>query len=239
MKMIQWLRSLIFVVQMYVAMVVLAVVFLLPMIFHPRGAFVACKTYCRWVIWTAKWMVDLKTEVRGSPPKGEVMVAAKHQSFFDILIIFLHLPRARFIMKQELLYTPIVGQFAYRIGCVPVNRGKGAEAVKKMVADVQSGRSESGQLVIYPQGTRVPPGEKRPYKIGTAVLYEATEQACVPVAVNVGAFWPKRGIMRKPGTAVVEFLDPIEPGLPTQEFMERLEGAIEPASDRLLEEARL
>ncbi|MGV6840078.1 MAG: lysophospholipid acyltransferase family protein [Planktomarina sp.] len=237
--MIQWLRSLIFVVQMYVAMVVLAVVFLLPMIFHPRGAFVACKTYCRWVIWTAKWMVDLKTEVRGSPPKGEVMVAAKHQSFFDILIIFLHLPRARFIMKQELLYTPIVGQFAYRIGCVPVNRGKGAEAVKKMVADVQSGRSESGQLVIYPQGTRVPPGEKRPYKIGTAVLYEATEQACVPVAVNVGAFWPKRGIMRKPGTAVVEFLDPIEPGLPTQEFMERLEGAIEPASDRLLEEARL
>lgn len=238
MKMLQWLRSFVFMVQMYLAMVVLAVIFVVPMLVHPRGAIAACKLYCRWVIWTARWMVGLTTEVRGTVPTDEVMVAAKHQSFFDIIILFHHLPRARFIMKRELLYTPIIGQFAYRLGCVPVDRGKGAEAVKKMVADVQSGLAAPGQLVIYPQGTRVPPGEKRSYKIGTAVLYEATEQACVPVAVNVGAFWPRRGILRQPGTAVVVFLDPIAPGLPTGTFMARLEKTVETASDTLLQEAR-
>ncbi len=238
MKAIQWVLSLVFIIQMYLAMVVLAVVFLIPMLLHPAGAHAACKTYCWWVLFTARWMVGLKTEVRGTPPTDEVMVAAKHQSFFDIIIIFYHLPRPKFIMKRELLFAPILGQYAYRLGCVPVNRGKGAEAIKKMVAAVQSGQARPGQLVIYPQGTRVAPGEKRSYKIGTAALYQALGQACVPVAVNVGAFWPKHGIMRTRGTAVVEFMDRIEPGLTNDEFMARMEGDIEPLSDALLKEAR-
>ncbi|MEO0358249.1 MAG: 1-acyl-sn-glycerol-3-phosphate acyltransferase, partial [Pseudomonadota bacterium] len=123
MQAIQWVRSLIFIVQMYVAMVVLAVVFLIPMLIHPRGAWAACKSFCWWVIWTAKWMVGITTEVRGTPPTDEVMVAAKHQSFFDIIIIFYHMPWPKFIMKRQLLFSPILGQYAYRLGCVPVDRG--------------------------------------------------------------------------------------------------------------------
>ena len=183
-------------------------------------------------------MVGLKTEVRGTPPKGEVVVAAKHQSFLDIIMIYRAVPRGKFIMKRELLYAPILGQYARRIGCVPVNRGKRGKAIEKMKRDVAKGEADPGQLIIYPQGTRVAPGVKKPYKVGTGVLYEQLGQDCVPVAANVGYFWPKRGFLRKPGTAVVEFLEPIPAGRPVKEFMGALEEAVETRSDALLAEAK-
>ena len=193
---LQWMRSLIFVVSMYVGMLVLGVVFFPWAIVSPRGARMACLTFCRWVRWTLGWMVGLKTEVRGAVPSDEVVVAAKHQSFLDIILIFGAVPAGKFIMKRELLWAPILGQYALRIGCVPVDRGKRGAAIKKMAADVKAGSAQPGQLIIYPQGTRVAPGVRAAYKVGTAVLYGELGQDCVPVATNVGLFWPKRGIYR-------------------------------------------
>ena len=166
------------------------------------------------------------------------MVAAKHQSFLDIILIFGAMDRPRFIMKRELIYAPIIGLYALRIGCIAVNRGKRSAAMKKMKEDLKKGLADPGQLIIYPQGTRVAPGVSKPYKIGTGVTYEALGQTCVPVAVNCGYFWPRRGILKKPGRAVVEFLDPIEPGLSVKDFMQRLEAVVEAESNRLLEEAK-
>ena len=182
-------------------------------------------------------MVGLRTEVRGTPPRDEVLIAAKHQSFLDIILIFGSIPAGKFIMKRELMWAPVIGQYALRIGCVPVDRGKRSQAIGKMVEDVAKGRQEPGQLIIYAQGTRVAPGVKRPYKIGAAVLYDELGQACVPAATNVGVFWPRKGIYRKPGLAVVEFLPEIAPGLPREAFMQRLESEVESASDRLMREA--
>ena len=183
---VQWIRSLLFNIQMYVAMVIVAIVFLIPMIFSQKGASLAANIYCWWVVWSARWMIGLKVQVRGTVPTGEVLIAAKHQSFFDIIVIFNCLERSKFIMKRQLLFTPIVGQYAYRLGCIPVNRGKGAAAIRKMLADVASGRVAPGQLVIYPQGTRVAPGDKKVYKMGSGVLYRELQQDCVPVALNTG-----------------------------------------------------
>lgn len=235
---LQYLLSVIFIVQMYLAMAVLALVFLPWMIVSPAGAFAACHAYCRWIRISAHWIVGLKTEVRGTPPTDPVIVAAKHQSFLDILLIFGAMPRPRFIMKRELIWMPILGQYALRLGCIPVNRGKRGAAIKKMVADVASGRDKGGQLVIYAQGTRVAPGEKKPYKIGIGALYKELGQDCVPVATNVGVFWPRHGILRKPGVAVVDFLPRIPAGLPLQEFMTELETVVEDRSDALLLEAQ-
>jgi 1-acyl-sn-glycerol-3-phosphate acyltransferase len=165
------------------------------------------------------------------------MVAAKHQSFLDIIIVYAALPHAKFIMKKELIWAPLLGQYALRMGCIPVDRGRRGAAIRQMVADVAAGRSDPGQLVIYPQGTRVAPGATLPYKVGTGALYVELAQPCVPVAGNVGVFWPKRGIYRKPGLAVMEFLDPIAPGLPVPDFMARIEAAIETRSDALMAEA--
>lgn len=237
MTLIRWLLSLVFIVQMYLAMAVLALAFAPWAMFSRTGARLACKTFCRWTIFTLRLLCGLRSEVRGTPPRGEALIAAKHQSFLDIILIFNALPAAKFIMKRELIYAPFLGQYALKIGCVPVNRGKRGAAIAKMKADVAKGTAEPGQLIIYPQGTRVAPGVRKPYKVGTGLLYEQLGQPCHPVATNVGVFWPKRGILRKPGLAVVEFLPPIAPGVAIPEFMLRLEEEVELHSDRLMAEA--
>ncbi len=234
---IQWVRSLIFVITIYVLMAVLGILFTPYAILSKRGALTACKTYARTTLWLARWMVGLRTEVRGQVPTGEVVIAAKHQSFLDILMIFNAVPHGKFIMKRELLWTPFIGLYAKRLGCVPVNRGRRGAAIAKMVQDVSKEFSDPGQLIIYSQGTRVAPGAKKPYKVGTGVLYHELGQPCVPAATNVGVFWPRKGIMRKPGLAVVEFLDPVAPGMNRDEFMAQLEKTVEARSDALMREA--
>ncbi len=235
----QWLRSLVFNFQMYVAMAVLAL-FYAPFVLTSRDwAFRAVHAYCNWVRWTAGWMIGLRSEVRGEIPTEECLIAAKHQSFFDIILIVSVVPRPKFIMKKELVRAPFVGWYARQIGCIPVDRGKRGGAVQKMLADVETGRLRPGQLIIYPQGTRVAAGVSRPYKVGTAVLYRQLAQPCYPAATNVGVFWPRSGVLRRPGLAVVEFLPPIPPGRPQEAFLADLERQVESASDRLMSEAGL
>lgn len=233
---IQWLRSLIFVVQMYLALFLLAVLFA-PLALVWKGAsFYWMKRFCHWSRFTAKHIAGLQTEVRGDAPTGAVLVASKHQSFLDSITLLSVLDAPRFIMKKELTWIPILGWHGLNMGCIPVDRGKRGKAISKLMADVKAGQTKAGQLIIYPQGTRVAPGVKMPYKMGTAALYNQLEQDCVPVATNVGVFWPRTGIYRKPGTAVIEFLPAIKPGLPNAEFMAELEMRIEDASTRLMAE---
>lgn len=234
---IRWVLSLIFIIQMYLAMAVVAIVFAPFALFSRDAAYKACHVYCAWVIWSLGILCGLRCEVRGTPPTDEAVVAAKHQSFLDILMIYHAVPRGKFIMKRELMWTPFLGQYARRIGCVPVDRGKRGAAITKMKADVMAGTAYPGQLIIYPQGTRVAPGAKKAYKVGTGLLYEQLAQPCVPVGTNVGVFWPKRSILRQPGLAVVEFLPRIEPGLPIPAFMAELERVVESSSNALMAEA--
>lgn len=235
--MIQWLRSLIYVGQIYLMMPVIGLAYAPWAIFSRHGARAGCKAFSRWCFWTARWMIGLRCEVRGTPPKGEVLVAAKHQSFLDIMMIFTACPSAKFIMKKEILWTPVIGLYAKRLDCVAVDRGKRGAAIDKMVSDVKAGKAEPGQLIIYSQGTRVAPGVHKPYKVGTGVLYEQLGQPCAPVATNVGVFWPRKGIWRKPGVAVVEFLPQIAPGMEREAFMAHLEDVVETRSDALMQEA--
>lgn len=234
---LQYILSLIFIGQMYLAMFVLAIYWLPFVLIRRDAAFDAVHSYTRWVRWTAKVLVGLRSEVRGEVPQDEVLVASKHQSFFDIIVIVSALPRPKFIMKKELLRAPILGWYATRIGCIPVDRGKRSQAMMKMVEDVKAGRQKPGQLIIYPQGTRVAAGATKPYKIGVGVLYSELGEDCVPAATNVGVFWPRHGILRKPGLAVVEFLPRIPAGKPVAEFMAEIEPVIEGASNRLMAEA--
>ncbi len=234
---VQWLRSLVFNTQMYAMMALMAVYFTPLAAWDRKFAFQGVHTYCRWVRWTARWMIGLRSEVRGEVPTDEVLIAAKHQSFFDIIMLVSALPRPKFIMKAELRFAPILGWYALRIGCVPVDRGKRGAAIQQMKDGVAKGLVQPGQLIIYPQGTRVAPGATRAYKIGTAVLYEQLGQDCVPVACNVGVFWPRRAIFRKPGLAVLEFLPRIPAGQNQQVFMAKIEPLIEGRSNDLMADA--
>lgn len=234
---IRWLLSLVFIVQMYVAMLVLALAYAIPSVLSRDGAWAGIHAYCRWVRFSAALLVGLKSEIRGTVPQGEVLIASKHQSFFDIILICSAVPRPKFVMKKELKWAPLLGWYAWRIGCIPVDRGKKGRAIAAMKQAVAEGAKVPGQLIIYPQGTRVAPGATLPYKVGTGIIYAQMDKPCIPAATNVGVFWPRHGILRKPGLAVVEFLPAINPGKSVSDFMAEIEAVIEPASNRLMAEA--
>lgn len=236
MNLLQWIRSILFSTQATIILPIIGLLYAPWAMVSKRGAYAGCRAYARWVIWTAGWMINLRCEVRGTPPDGACLVAAKHQSFLDILMIYNALPASKFIMKSQLRYAPFLGQYVTKMQFVFVDRGKRGAAITKMLADVEAGSREPGQLVIYPQGTRSAPGTKMPYKVGTAVLYEQLGQPCYPVATNAGVFWPRRGLYRRPGVAVVDFLEPIPAGMARDAFVATLQERIESASDTLLDE---
>ena len=244
------LRSLVFDVLLYALMGVVGILGAPMAIWSVDGAYRVMKTYCRLAFALLRGLCGLRIEVRGAVPTGEVIVCAKHQSFLDIMMLMYVLPRPKFIMKKELRWAPILGLYALRIGSTPVARGARSKAMKDMVAHAERDGADAGQLVIYPQGTRVAPGARLPFKVGAGVLYERMGTACVPVATNAGVLWGRRALVKhaglavveflppiEPGLAVVEFLEPIAPGLPIPEFMARIETVVEANSDRLMREA--
>ena len=229
--------SLLFIFLMYLLMLVMGILCAPLAIWSRDGAYWAVKAYIRIVLWLLRVLCGLRCEVRGMVPTGEVVVCAKHQSFLDILILAGSLERPKFIMKQELKWAPILGFYAMRIGCAPVNRGKRAGAVKQMMDTVENERDDPGQTIIYPQGTRVPPGDYLPYKIGAGVLYERLGQPATLVATNVGLYWGKRSIYRRSGVAVLEYLETVPEGMKPSEFVAHAEDRIESASNQLMAEA--
>ena len=221
---------------MYLALAIFGIFGLPLAIWSRSGAIKVIKGYCATVFWIYRVTCGLHVEFRGEVPQDDVLVCSKHMSFMDILMLAYALPRVKFIMKRELVWAPVIGFYGWRIGCPPVERGKKGAAIHKMVKHLEAD-NEVGQTVIFPQGTRVLPGAKDRYKVGPGVIYTRMEKPCVPVATNVGVFWARHSPVRQPGTAVLEFLEPIPAGLELKEFMERIEDVIETNSDRLMVEA--
>jgi len=226
------LRGLAFYAVFYATMAVGGVIFFPAAALSPRAARWCGKFWLSVVFAALRAIGGVRTEIRGPTPAGRVVIAAKHQSMLDVFMIVHALPEGRFVMKRELVRAPIFGWYSMRMGAVPVDRGGGRPALKAMVETVMAGARDGGQIVIYPQGTRVAPGRTAPYKIGVHALYEASGLPCIPAATNSGLRWPK-GIALHPGVAVVEFLPAIAPGMAREPFMARIEADIETASARL------
>lgn len=171
-------------------------------------------------------------------PAGPAMIAAKHQSLWDTAVVLRLFRGPAIVMKQELLSIPIYGALCRAQGMIAVDRDGGAKALKQMLKDARAAAAEGRKLIIFPQGTRTLPGESAPYQPGVAALYRDLKIPVVPVALNSGFFWPKRGLRRRPGTIVLRFLPAIPPGLDRDTFMKELETRIESANAALEAETR-
>ena len=233
------LRSILFAFLFYVT-TALFVVLGSPLLFAPRSwAMAALKVHSRIELWLLKHVVGLDFEVRGLDklPKGPCLVAAKHQSAWETFALIPLFRDPAMLMKRELFWIPFHGWFSYKFEMIPVDRDKGPTALRRMLRAAKE-RIEAGrEIILFPEGTRRAPGAPPDYKTGIVLIYSALGVACAPVALNSGVFWPRRSWLRKPGKVVVEILDPLPPGLPKAEFMNRLEDDIETASARLLAEA--
>jgi 1-acyl-sn-glycerol-3-phosphate acyltransferase len=212
-----------------------------PLLLGPRRwAMRAFAIHARFELFLLKWIVGTGIEVRGEEklPGGPCIVAAKHQSAWETFALIPLFRDPALLMKRELFWIPFHGWFSYKFQMIPVDRDKGPSALRRMLREAKKRVADGREIVIFPEGTRRPPGAPPDYKTGVVLLYDALGVPCVPVALNSGLFWPRRSWRRRPGTIVIEFLDPIPPGLPKAEFLARLKDSIETASDRLLTEAK-
>lgn len=191
-------------------------------------------------MWFLKHVAGISYEIRGieNLPPGGCVVASKHQSAWDTMIWHIIVHDPAMVMKKELLDIPVYGWFATKAKMIPVDRKAGAAALKNMMRAAEEAAAMGRPVVIFPEGTRTAPGQRIPYQPGVTALYRHLKLPAVPVAVNSGLFWGKKGLSGEGGTIVLEFGPPIPAGLGKKEFISTLEEKVEAATDRLVAEHR-
>ena len=231
-------RSLLFNALFYVNITVRMIV-ALPTILLPY-AFLhgVLRRYASSTLWFLRVVCGTEVEWRGREklPTGPYIVACKHQSLWETFALFMLLPDPTYVLKRELMWLPLFGWLATKARMIPIDRGSHAKALAGMIAAARREAARGRQIVIFPEGTRRPPGAKPHYLPGVAFLYAELGLPCVPIALNSGLFWPRRSLRRYPGTVLAEVLDPIPPGLDKREFLTRLRSATEEATARLVAE---
>lgn len=231
-------RSALFYVWMFGLIFIMALV-CLPVLLMPRTVMTAAqRLWASLVLGGLRVIAGVRVEVRGRQhrPSGAALVAAKHQSMLDGIapLVFLHDPS--FVLKKELVASPVYGAYARKAELISLDREGGAAALKRLVADVQDRLAKGRPTIIFPEGTRMTPGAPPDYKPGVAGLYREIGGPVVPMATNSGLRWPARGWIMRPGAAVYEFLPPIAPGLKRGAFMTELQARVEGASEALRSE---
>jgi len=231
------MRSILFAIWLYGSLAVVGVLGMPSLLLSRRYALIVARTWIRLVVWGLRWIAGIRIEVRGLQhrPVGPAIVASKHQGMLDIMEPFLALDGPCFVLKRELANLPGFGWYCTKLRMIPVDRGGGSPAVKALVRASRERLDEGHQVLIFPEGTRRPPGAPAEYKSGVAALYRDLDMAVTPMATNSGQCWPARGLIKRPGLVVFEFLPPIPPGLQRAAFMRRLEESIETASTALLD----
>lgn len=219
-------RSLLFALVFYSG-TVLAVLIAVPVALAGRRPIRAwANGWARFHRLCARFILGVRTRVEGEVPQGAVLVAAKHQSMFETLEIAVLLRNPATVLKRQLADIPLFGWAARRYGVIPVDRAGGAAALRAMMRAAEEAIAEGRPIVIFPEGTRVAPGEQPPLQPGFAGLYRALNLRVVPLALDSGRLWPRRRFVKTPGIVTMRFGEPIAPGLKRREVEAAVHAAI-------------
>ncbi|MGE3245292.1 MAG: lysophospholipid acyltransferase family protein [Beijerinckiaceae bacterium] len=235
----QAVRSLIFNTAFYLVLIVLMIAGSPALLFGRHTIFALARLWARITFWLLRVICGIRYEFRGmeNVPEGGIIVAAKHQSFWETFALSVVFRDFTYILKRELTWIPLFGWYMKRSEMIAIDRGSGRSALKQVVERSKPVLASGRQIVIFPEGTRRPVGAPPVYKYGIAFIYAGNNAPCLPVAMNSGLFWPRRTFLRRPGTIVVEFLEPIPPGMDRDPFFATLQDRLESATNRLIEEA--
>ncbi len=213
-----YLRALWFNLTFYGATLVMSVL-LMPSLLLPRKRLVQAVYIWLWVVaWVEKHAGGISYQLIGREnlPQGACLVACKHQSEWETFKIHLWVHDPAIVLKRELLNIPLIGSYMKLSGSIPIDRSGGVQAMEGMIDAAKKAAAECRPIVIFPEGTRVALGDRRPYKSGVAALYQELNVPLVPIALNSGLLWPKNTFFKKKGHITVEILPPIPPGLPAR-----------------------
>ena len=227
-----FVRSALFMAWFILVTAVMSIIFL-PLLAGPRRAAAwMAKAWAKATLWGLGVFCGTHMRVRGTVPKGGVLVASKHMSMWDTLALYIVLDDPAIVLKRGLLYIPFYGWYLWKATAIAIDRSAGANALRRMTQQANGVLAEGRPILIFPEGTRKKPGAPPDYKVGVAGLYGIFKVPCVPVALDSGRYW--QGFTKRPGTISLEFLAVIPPGLRRDAFMPLLQERIETATDALL-----
>jgi 1-acyl-sn-glycerol-3-phosphate acyltransferase len=231
-------RSLAFNVLSYATLLVYGVLGLPTFLLPSRFALGCIRIYALTNLWLLRVICGTTVEWRGldNIPQGPCIIACKHQSAWETFALYAVIHDPTYILKRELMWLPLFGWYAWKTGLIPVDRSAGRAALSNMTRIAQRELKRGRQIVIFPEGTRRPPGAEPDYKPGALFLYSRANVPCVPMALNSGLYWPRRRFLRFPCKIRVEVLDPIQPGQDRNAFFTALEQGLEAATARLVAE---
>jgi 1-acyl-sn-glycerol-3-phosphate acyltransferase len=221
-----WLRSALFAILFYSGSVVAVLLALPAALIGRRPLLHVTFGWARWHRLCARYILGIRTRIEGTPPQGPALVASKHQSMFETVEMLLLLDEPAVVLKRQLADIPGWGRVAQSYGVIPVDREGGAAALRRMLRAARKSGAEGRPILIFPEGTRVHPGEQPALQPGFAGLYSALKLPVAPVALDSGTLWPRRSFVKRPGVITVRFEQQIPPGLPRAEIEEKVRRAI-------------
>lgn len=219
------LRSLLFALFFYPGSVVLVLAALAAVPFGPDAIVSGSRRWARWHRWCARVFLGIETRIEGVLPQTASLVVLKHESMFETIETLVLFDQPAVVMKKELVDIFGWGHVARKHGVIPVDRDAGAAAMRQMIAAAKAAKAADRPIVLFPEGTRVPHGQRPPLRAGFAGLYKVLGLPVVPVALDAGKVWP-RGFVKRPGIVRLKVGEPIPPGLPRDEVEARVHAAI-------------
>lgn len=223
--MIAWARTLLFDLVFWGGSLPIVATVPVSALFGQRAVIAHATVWTRYHRWAARRLLGIRVRVEGVIPAGPALYAAKHQAMFETLELQRMLDGPAMALKQELAVIPVWGWAARRYGALVVDRDASSAALRKMMREASLAKAQGRSILIFPEGTRVAPGEQPPIKSGFAGLYRLLALPTVPVAVDSGRLWPRRGAKR-PGVITFRFGEVIPPGLGRAEIEARVHAAM-------------
>jgi 1-acyl-sn-glycerol-3-phosphate acyltransferase len=234
---LQWLGSLFFTGFLFAWTFLYAIPFVIICAFLPfRRRFALARAYAASVLWVLKWSCGLDYRIEGAAlPPGAHIALWKHSSSWETMAMMVVFPRQVWVLKRELLWIPVVGLAVRQMHAIAIDRKAGGSAVSQVVEQGQQRLSDGNWVMVFPEGTRMAAGETRRYGVSGTLLASAADRLIVPVAHNAGSYWPRRGLMKKPGTVRVVIGNPVATaGRDVREINEEIQAWVE-ATVRSLE----
>ena len=229
------IRSIIFYFLLFVWTLFLGIICLPILLLPIKNVKKLANLWINGILGLLNFTCNITYEIKGGEniSKEAVIVASKHQSAFETLLLFKLINNAVFIHKRELFFIPIFGLYLKKSNMISINRTEGTQALRKMLNEVKQRILSGCSIIIFPEGTRKKPGESPDYKTGIAGIYKESEAEVLPVAVNSGHYWPKHTFIKRPGKIIIKFLKPIPAKLDKSEFLKKIESVIEEETNKI------
>ena len=224
------IRNLLFSIFFFVGIVIISIIFLPALLLPRKITLLGGKLMGYWAGFCLKIFLSVKIIIKGKEniiTNQKFFIAASHQSMFETFYLQTIFNSPVFILKKELLRIPIFGWYLKKIGSISINRNKVSKDNLGFFEEILRTVNDSNRpLIIFPQGTRVLPNERPPFKKGAARIYQELNISCQPVAINSGYVWPKKGKKNSHRIITVSILAPINSGMEKENFLENLERKI-------------